>query len=322
VDRFLTVVAATVGVPAALLGYLLLVEAALRPLGPRAAARLRPWLWLAPTLAILTVFLVVPALLTIVASFQDTTGTRWVGLDNYVYFFTTPGTLVSLRNNLLWLVLFSGGVVVLGLVIALLVDRVRYEVLAKSVIFVPLAISFVAAGVIWKFMYDYRPPSTPQTGTLNALLATAGVAPIPWLVETSINNLALIAVGVWMWTGFGMVILSAALKQISSELLEAARVDGATEWQVFRHITLPLLRPTIAVVATTMVITALKTFDIVYVMTNGAYDTNVLANQMYLELFRFHQFGRGSAVAVVLLLAVIPVMAANIRRFQEQEALR
>jgi len=176
--------------------------------------------------------------------------------------------------------------------------------------------------VIWKFMYDYRPPSTPQTGTLNALLATAGVAPIPWLVETSINNLALIAVGVWMWTGFGMVILSAALKQISSELLEAARVAAATEWQVFRHITLPLLRPTIAVVATTMVITALKTFDIVYVMTNGAYDTNVLANQMYLELFRFHQFGRGSAVAVVLLLAVIPVMAANIRRFQEQEALR
>jgi alpha-glucoside transport system permease protein len=202
------------------------------------------------------------------------------------------------------------------------VDRVRYESVAKSVIFVPLAISFVGAGVIWRFMYDFRPPGTAQTGTLNGLLAGLGIDPVPWLINSPFNTVALIIVAAWIWTGFCMVILSGALKGISTELLEAARVDGANELQVFRSITFPLLLPTIAVVATTMVITSLKAFDIVYVMTNGAFDTEVIANRMYKELFAFGQPGRASATAILLLLLIIPVMAINIRRFRQQEAIR
>ena len=186
----------------------------------------------------------------------------------------------------------------------------------------PLAISFVGAGVIWKFMYDYKPAGQAQIGTLNGLLAGVGQPPTDFIQTPPGNNIALVVVAAWIWTGFGMVILSAALKGISAELLEAARVDGANELQVFRGITLPLLMPTIAVVATTMIITALKAFDIVYVMTNGAFDTDVMANRMYKELFNFSQPGRASAVATILVLLIIPVMIFNVRRFQAQEAIR
>ncbi|HEX6870879.1 MAG TPA: sugar ABC transporter permease, partial [Micromonosporaceae bacterium] len=205
-----------------------------------------------------------------------------------------------------------------------LVDRVRYEALAKSIIFLPLAISMVAAGVIWKFMYDYRPPGEAQTGTLNALIGTIGLGPVGWLQSPGfrLSTFALIAIMVWMWTGFAMVIISAALKGIDPELLEAARVDGANEWQVFRKVTLPLLGPTLAVVSTTMIITSLKTFDIVYTLTNGNYDTEVIANLMVKEMFSFGDIGRASAVAVVLLVAIIPIMAFNIRKFRTQEAIR
>jgi alpha-glucoside transport system permease protein len=192
------------------------------------------------------------------------------------------------------------------------------------VIFVPLAISMVAASVIWAFMYFYVTPPNPQVGTLNAVLGVFGIDPVAWLQvsDYALNTILLIVVMAWMWTGFAMVILSAALKGINPELLEAARVDGATERQVFRRITLPLLAPTIAVVTTTMIITALKAFDIVYVMTSGNFDTQVVAFQMIKQLYDFGQPGRASAIAVILLLAIIPVMAINIRRFRAQEALR
>lgn len=320
--RLLTAIAVVIGVPAVLVGYIVLTEQALR-LAPEAVrARLRPWLWILPALAFLFVFLVYPTIGTIVLSLQDKAGKAFVGLANYQYFFTSANTLGALRNNGLWLVFFTGLTVGGGLLIATLVDRVRYEGAAKTVIFIPLSISMVAAGVIWKFMYDYQPPGAPQTGTLNGIVTALGGEPRPWLLNAPGNNLALIVVGAWMWTGFCMVILSAALKGISGELLEAARVDGANELQVFRLIILPLLRPAIAVVATTMVITALKAFDIVYVMTNGNYDTEVIANRMYKELFSVGHFGRASAVAVVLMLAIVPVMVFNIRRFRQQEALR
>jgi alpha-glucoside transport system permease protein len=218
----------------------------------------------------------------------------------------------------------TAGVVGLGLLVAILVDRVRYEPVAKTAIFIPLAISFVAAAIIWKFMYEYRPPGTPQIGSVNALVGLVGLGPVDWIRERSflIDNFALIFIGIWMWTGFAMVILSAGLKGISTELLEAARVDGANEWQVFRGIILPLLMPTIFVVGTTIVITALKSFDIVYVLTNGAFGTDVIARKMVFEMFTTQHFGRASAVAIVLLLAIIPFMAVNIRRFREQEAIR
>jgi alpha-glucoside transport system permease protein len=182
----------------------------------------------------------------------------------------------------------------------------------------------VAAAVIWKFMYDYQPPGTPQTGTINGVIGLVGLGPVPWM-QTSDWNLttfALIVIMAWMWTGFAMVILSAALKGINTELLEAARVDGANEWQVFRGIIFPLLLPTIAVVSTTIIITALKAFDIVYATTNGNYDTEVIANLMYKEMFSSANFGRASAIAVVLLLAIIPIMAFNVNRFRAQEAVR
>jgi alpha-glucoside transport system permease protein len=182
----------------------------------------------------------------------------------------------------------------------------------------------VAAGVIWKFMYDYKPPGESQTGTVNALIGTAGLGPVGWLQSPSfrLSTFALIAIMIWMWTGFAMVIISAALKGIDPELLEAARIDGAGEWQVFRKVTFPLLGPTIAVVSTTMIITSLKTFDIVYTLTSGNYDTEVMANLMVKEMFSFGDFGRASAVAVVLLLAIVPIMAFNIRQFRAQESIR
>lgn len=320
--RVITALIVVLGVPAVLFGYIAVTERLIRFAPDRFQDRLRPWVWLFPAIAFLTIFLIYPTLYTLYLSFLDKLSTTFVGLDNYVYFLTTGDTLVALRNNAIWLVLLTGLAVGAGLLIAILVDRVRYESVAKSIIFVPLAISFVGAGVIWKFMYDFRPPGQPQTGTLNGALSTVGVDPVAWLINEPLNTIALIVVAAWIWTGFCMVILSGALKGISTELLEAARVDGANELQVFRSITFPLLLPTIAVVATTMVITSLKAFDIVYVMTNGAFDTEVIANRMYKELFLFGQPGRASATAILLLLLIIPVMAVNIRRFRAQEAIR
>ena len=212
----------------------------------------------------------------------------------------------------------------IGLLVAVLVDRVRYESFAKSVIFVPLAISMVAAGAIWLNMWLYKPPGEPQTGTLNAAIGVVGVGPIPWsqVTDFSVNTFMLIIVMTWMWSGFAMVIISAALKGINPELMEAARTDGANELQIFRGIVFPLLVPTLVVVATTMIITALKAFDIVYTMTGGQLDTNVIANFMYQEMFNVGNYGRASAVAVVLLIAIVPIMFFNIGRFRAQEAVR
>ena len=182
----------------------------------------------------------------------------------------------------------------------------------------------VAAGVIWLYMYNYNPPGSPQTGTLNAVIGNVGLGPVPWLQveDFSVNTLMLIIVMAWMWTGFAMVIISAALKGINPELLEAARVDGATELQVFRGIIFPLLVPTLVVISTTMIITALKAFDVVYTMTGGQLKTNVVGTLMYQEMFRFGNYSRGAAIAVVLLIAIVPIMFFNIGRFRAQEAIR
>jgi alpha-glucoside transport system permease protein len=320
--RLVTAIIVIIGVPATVIGYVFVIEQLLKLIPARRQDSLRPWLWLLPALLFLFVFLVYPTINTVVLSFLDKASKNFVGLNNYNYFITSPDTLISLRNNIIWLVLLTLFAVGAGLIIAILVDRVRFESVAKSVIFVPLAISFVGASIIWRFVYDYQPAGASQTGLLNAGVTAVGFQPIAWIQTAPINTIALIVVAAWTWTGFCMVILSAALKGISVELLEAARVDGANELQVFRGITFPLLLPTIAVVSTTMVITALKAFDIVYVMTSGNFDTNVIANQMYKELFTNNQPGRASAIAVVLLLLIIPVMVINIRRFRQQEAIR
>jgi alpha-glucoside transport system permease protein len=322
-DQLVTAVVAVVGVPAALVGYILLTERLIQVLPEKRQGRIRPWFWIAPAVLFLLVFLIYPTINTIVLSFLDAQSRNFVGLDNYIWFIQDRGTIEALRNSVLWVVFMTAGVVGLGLLIAILVDRVRYEPIAKSVIFVPLAISFVAAGIIWQFMYQYQDPSRPQTGTLNALIGLVGLGPTRFTQEEPLNNFALIFIGIWMWTGFAMVILSAGLKGISTELLEAARVDGANEWQVFKGIILPLLMPTIFVVGTTIVITALKSFDIVFTVTNGNFGTDVIAREMWQQMFTPPgNFGRASAVAIVLLLAIIPFMAVNVKRFREQESIR
>jgi alpha-glucoside transport system permease protein len=319
-QRMLTALIALIAVPLLLVGYIRLGEWFLGRLPVGVAKRMRPYVWVFPAVGFATVFMVLPTINTIIISFQDARGDP-VGFDNYVYFFTNPETLTSLKNNVLWLVFFTGSVVILGLLISVLFDRVRYESIAKTAIFLPLPISAVAASVIWKFMYEYQPVGRPQTGTLNAILGAAGFAPVAWLVNTTTNNWALIAVGVWTSVGFAMVIISAALKGINSELLEAARVDGATEIDVLRRIIIPLLMPTLAVITTTMIIIALKVFDIVYVMTSGAYGTDVIARQLFQRISN-SDYGRAAAVGVVLLLAATPILLLNIRRFRQQEEVR
>lgn len=321
-SRLLTAIIVVIGVPAILVGYVAVMEWLVGLLPFAWQSKVRPWLWLAPALALLGIFLLYPAIDTIYLSFFNSAGSKYVGLSNYNYFFSDPGTLSSLRNNVYWLIFLTFFTTALGLVFAVLFDRVKYESTAKAILFMPTAISFTAASIIWKLMYDYQPPGVAQTGTLDQILTMFGGQPVAWTVQQNVNNPALIWVGIWMWTGFTLVILSAALKGIPGEILEAARVDGANEFQIFRQIITPMMSTTIIVVGTTMVINALKIFDIIYVMTGGNFNTDVMAVRMYIEMFNFLQFGRAAAVATVLLVTIIPFMLINIRRFRTQEATR
>ena len=292
-----------------------------------------PWLYLLPAMIVMITFIVYPGVNTFYLSLRNADNTAWASavckadqpcwgiFENYHYAITSDIMLTSFVNNLKWIVIMVTGTVGLGLLIAVLADRVRYESIAKSIIFLPMAISFVGAGVIWKFMYNYE-SGTNQIGLLNAILTAFGGQPVSWLTEPQINIIALIAVGVWMWTGFCMTILAAGLRGVPEEILEAARVDGASEWMVFWKIMIPQILPTITVVITTMVINVLKIFDIVYVMTGGNYGTEVIANRLYTEMYKNYQPGRASAIAVVLILVIVPAMIMNIRRFNEQEAAR
>ncbi len=293
------------------------------------AGRWKPWLFVGPALLLIGFFFIYPTIVTIIRSFFGRGAAlfgptvHFVGFANWQYIFTSPTMLSALRNNALWMVVFTVFTVGLGLILAVMLDRVRYEKILKSVIFVPAAISMVGASIIWKFVYAFRPEGMPQIGILNAIVVALGGKPIGWLIQRPwINNLCLIVVGIWIWTGFCMVILSAAYKNIPKQLLEAARIDGANEWQLFWKVILPLLKPTVAVVGTTMVVTVLKIFDIVYVMTNGNFSTEVIANRMYKEMFNYFNYGRASAIAVVLLILILPFMFLNIRRFTQQEGGR
>lgn len=314
-NRYVLGAIVVAGVPAVIGGYILLVERALRRVGAGTAGRIRPWLWVLPALAFVSVFLVYPAVATLVRSFRDRADHGFVGLENYRWFFTDEDSLIALRNNAIWAVVLPLVVVGLGLLLAVFADRVRYEVVVRTIVFLPMAISAVAAGVIWRLMYDVD----PDVGTLNAALGASDGSPVPWLSSQPLNNLMLVVVGIWMMAGLAVVVLSAALKDVPAELVEAARLDGANEFQVFRHVMYPQLRPTVGVVATTLIIFALKTFDVVYVMTNGNFGTEVVANELYKQLFSYGRQERAATLAIVLFLATIPVMAVNIRRFRQQE---
>ncbi len=284
------------------------------------------WIWVGPALVLIGVFFIWPMIGTIVTSFQnvDSLGnvTGSAGLKWYKDIFTNPDNLIILRNNLLWLVVGTILTVGLGLIVAVLVDRVKIERVIKSALFVPMALSFVAAGVIWRFVYIYEPAGSTQIGLLNAFLGLFHIPPQAWFVNEAVNNFALIAIYVWMWTGFSMVILSAALKGIPDEIIEAAKMDGANRFTMFWRVMIPMIAPTLTVVTITMVINILKIFDVVYVNTGGNFQTSVIGQAFYTQLFTNQNGSFGSAWAVVLTLVILPVMIINIRRIRGEEGLR
>jgi alpha-glucoside transport system permease protein len=244
-------------------------------------------------------------------------------LRNYIAVFTEQLMLQSFRNNLMWIVFGSTFSVVFGLIIAVLADRSSFEKAAKSLIFLPMAISFVGAGIIWNFIYEYRPVAQAQIGLLNEVVVALGGTPQAWPQWVNItpwNNLFLIVIVIWLQAGFAMVLFSAALKGIPGELLEASRIDGANEFQIFFRIMIPYIGGTIVAVWTTIVIFSLKIFDVVWVMTGGQFGTHVIATQFYRQSFTNRNSGFGSAIAIVLLLTVVPVMIYNLRQFRKREA--
>jgi alpha-glucoside transport system permease protein len=281
--------------------------------------RVRPFLFFGPGVGILFLFLTIPTFITFYQSFFNNDTSRFVGLDNYIATFTDRSMRESFRNNVIWLFLGTGSCVILGLLIAVLADRSKFETIAKAIIFMPMAISLVGASVIWRFMYAYAPPGQPQIGLLNAIRAMFGLDPQSWLTVQPWNNLYLVLVMIWGSTGFAMVLFSAALKGVPSDLLEAARVDGATEVQTFFRIIIPYIQGTILTVTTTIAIGTLKIFDVVFVMTGGQYGTSVVGTEFYRQFFTNRNFGYGAAIAIVLFIAISPVMVYNLRQLQKQE---
>ncbi len=286
--------------------------------------RLLPFVFVGPALAILAWYLAIPTVRTFILSLQDANSMYFVGLDNYKFALTDRVMKEAFRNNLLWMIFGTSFCVGLGLLIAVLADRTPLESVYKAIIFMPMAISFVGAGVIWKFVYTYKGEGVgiSEIGLLNAIVLALGGHSQPWLQQPPWNNFLLIVIMVWLQTGFAMVVISSAIKSIPSDLLEAARVDGANEFKIFLNITIPYISGTLLTVTTTIVIFSLKLFDIVRVMTGGNNGTNVIANEFYLERFTYGHAGRASAIAIILLLAVIPMMVYNLRQFRERKAFR
>ncbi len=294
-----------------------------KPGRERLRSRVRPWLFLAPALFLLGMYLLYPLFETFRLSFFDATGEQFVGWANYQWVLVDQNFLITIRNNFMWLLVVPAAATALGLIVAVLADRVWWGGFAKSMVFMPMAISFVGASVIWKFVYDFRGPDAEQIGILNAMVMGMGFEPQAWVTVPFWNNFFLMAILIWIQTGFAMVILSAALRGVPHETIEAARIDGASEIQIFFEIMVPQVMSTVLVVWTTITITVLKVFDIVMAMTGGQWDTSVLANLMYDWMFRGGgDYGRSSTLAMVLMFAVIPVMAFNIRRFRTEEAQR
>jgi alpha-glucoside transport system permease protein len=283
------------------------------------AALIRPWLFLGPAVLALMLYLVYPVAASLWLSFHDRSGEGFVGLANYRWLIGDPGFRESMLNNFLWLLVVPAAATFLGLAAAALTDRIGWGNIAKSLIFMPMAISFVGAAVIWKFVYDYRAEGDAQIGLLNAIVVALGGEPQAWIALPFWNNLLLMAILVWIQTGFAMVILSAALRGIPEETIEAAVLDGASGLQIFFRIMVPQIWGTIAVVWTTITITVLKVFDIVLAMTNGQWNSQVLANLMFDWMFRGGgDFGRGATIAIVIMALVTPIMVWNIRNARRE----
>jgi len=284
--------------------------------------RVRPWMYVGPALILLSIFLLYPAIRTIMLGFQGPRGDSWVGSANFMNIWTDPELRRSVYNTLAWMIVVPALAVGIGLVFAVLADRLRRgEALAKSLIFLPMAISFVGASVVWAFIYDFQAFGS-QTGLLNGIMVALGQDPVSWFAIQPWNNFFLMVIMVWMQTGFAMVILSAAIKGVPEDIIEAARIDGATELQVFWRITVPSIMSAIVVVTTTMIINVLKIFDIVWVTTGGRDGTPVIAERMIRWSFSFRDQGQGAAIATMLFILVIPVMVWNVKRFRAEEEIR
>lgn len=288
--------------------------------------RIKPYIFIGPAIVFVTIFLVYPALRTAYLSFFDDDGEEFVGLANYVDLLGESSFLNALFNNVLWLIVVPAGVVVAGLIVAVLADQLstRGENTVKSFIFLPMAISFVGASTIWRFVYAFEPEGRAQIGLLNAVWTFFGGDPVAWIQTDSfrLNSFLLMVIMIWLQTGFAMVLLSAAIKNVPTETVEAARIDGASEVQTFFQVVVPQIWSTVITVFVTVLILTLKIFDIIYVMTGGRFNTDVIGNRFITELINFGRDGRASAIVVILLVAVIPVMIYQVRQFRQMEATR
>ena len=286
--------------------------------------RVKPYVFVGPAMLIIGFFLIYPAVQTIHFSFANRTSTEYVGFENYVDLLSSPAFLSTLFNTLLWIVVVPTVVIGFGLLVAVMTDRLRPrgEKTVKSLIFLPMAISAVSAGTVWAFIYTLRPEGQAQIGVLNAIVTAFGGDPVPWLqIDTAkLNSFLLMIILIWTQTGFAMVLLSSAIKAVPEETLEAARLDGATEVQIFSRIIVPQIWATVITVFITVLITVMKVFDIVYVMTNGRFNTDVVARAFFGELFISGNRGRAAAIVVLLMIAIIPIMIYQVRHFRKQEA--
>jgi alpha-glucoside transport system permease protein len=288
--------------------------------------RLKPYAFILPAVAAIGVFLIYPAVRTIILSFANSTSTAWVGMKNYTDLLGSSDFRITLVNTLLWIAVVPAVVVALGLAIATLADRLgsQGEKLTKSSIFLPMAISGVGAATIWRFIYETRPAGETQIGLQNAIWTALGFDPVAWLQEDTLrlNTFLLMIILIWAQVGFSMVLLSAAVKGVPIDTIEAARIDGANERQIFFRVTVPQIWGTVITVFITVLITVLKAFDIVFVMTNGNFNTDIIAVRFFNELFRNGDNGRASAIVVMLMIAVLPVVIYQVRHFRAEEAAR
>ncbi len=277
--------------------------------------------FLLPAALLLTIGLIYPAIRTAILAFTDATGT-FNGVDNFVWMFTQPEALITLGNTIVWVILVPLLSTAIGLAYAVFIDKSRGERVYKMLVFMPMAISFVGAGIIWKFMYAYRGAEQDQIGLINQLIVLFGGEPQQILQNSPWNTLALLVVMIWIQTGFAMVVLSAAIKGVPTEQIEAASIDGASPWQRFSNVVLPGIRSSLVVVVTTISIATLKVFDIVRTMTAGNFNTSVVANEMYTQAFRSGEPGRGAALALILFVMVLPIVVYNVRILNQQKAIR
>lgn len=286
--------------------------------------RIKPFLYILPAYAAITIYLIYPTILTLINSFKDEASVNWVGFDNYTELLTSSSFQQTIYNTLLWILVVPAVTVIIGLAVAVLADRLgpRGEKLSKTLIFLPMAISMVGASVVWRFIYSSQPQGQPQIGLLNAVWTKLGFDPVPWLQTSTLhlNSFLLMVILLWMQVGFSMVLLSAAVKGVPGETLEAARIDGANERQTFFKVVVPQIKGTIVTVFITVTIGVMKIFDIVYVTTNGNFNTNVVGNEFYNQFTTNFNYGASSSIVVLLMLAVIPVMVYQIRHFKAEEA--